>query len=123
MSQGPVEDGGEVHTLGLLEQLRDQCKDLWGTSSRLYFKIDELLRQLANPNLHDLPMRLPFHVEMWDRSDQHIRWVVAASASVTIAHAAFDVAVASYPGQRFTLRKGIQVIREYVPGHMARTKG
>jgi hypothetical protein len=100
---------------GLLEHLRDHCKDLWGTSSRLYFRIDELLRQLANPNLHDLPMALPYHVEMWDRSDQHVRWVVAASASVAIAHAAFDVAVASYPGQRFMLRKGIQVIREHAP--------
>jgi hypothetical protein len=40
-----------------------------------------MLRQLANPNLHDIPRNLPFRVEMWDQSDQHIRWVIAASAS------------------------------------------
>jgi hypothetical protein len=25
-----VEEDGQLHTLGLLEQLRDQCKSLWG---------------------------------------------------------------------------------------------
>ena len=49
-----------------------------------------LLRQLANPNLHDIPRNLPFRVEMWDQSDQHIRWVIAASASVAVGHAAMD---------------------------------
>jgi hypothetical protein len=61
---------------------------------------------LANPNLHDIPTRLPFRVEMWDQSDQHVRWVIAASASVAVGHAALDAAIANYPGQRFTLRTG-----------------
>jgi hypothetical protein len=39
------------------------------------------------------------------------RWVIAASSSVAIAHAALDVAIANYPGERFTLRNGILVIR------------
>ena len=56
-----------------------------------------LLRQLANPNLHDIPCNLPFRVEMWDRSDQHVRWMMAASASVAIGHAAMDAAIANYP--------------------------
>jgi len=105
---------GQLHTLVLLEQLREECKALWGTSSTLYFRIDELLRELANPNLHEIPTRLPFRVEMWDRTDQHIRWVLAATSSVAIAHAALDTAIANYPGQRCTLRNGILVIREHV---------
>jgi hypothetical protein len=44
---------------------------------------------------------------MWDRSDQHIRWVIAASASVAVGHAAMNAAIAVYPDQRFTLRNGI----------------
>ncbi len=63
--------------------------------------------RFANPRhllLHDLPLRLPFRVEMWDRNDQHVRWVLAASWSVAIGHAALDAAIANYPGQRFTLR-------------------
>lgn len=84
-----------------------------GTSSRLYHRVDELLRELANPNLHDIPTRLPFRVEMWDRSNQRIRWVIAASSSVAVGHAALDAAIANYPNEQFTLRNGILVIREH----------
>ena len=100
------EGDGQLHTLTVLEQLREASKGLWGASSAVYFRVDELLRQLANPNLHDIPRNLPFRVEMWDGSDQHIRWVIAASASVAVGRAAMDAAIANYPGQRFTLRKG-----------------
>jgi hypothetical protein len=77
--------------------------------------IDKLLRELANPNRHDIPTNLPFRVEMWDRHDQHIRWVVAASTSVAIGHAALDMAIATYPSERFTLRNGTLVIRQHPP--------
>jgi hypothetical protein len=52
---------------------------------------------------------------LWDRHAQHIRWVLAASVSVTIAHAALDTAICEYPGQRLTLRKGSMVIRDHKP--------
>jgi hypothetical protein len=115
MSQDPPDQEGQLYTLGLLERLRAECKDLWGASSNAYFRVDELLRELANPNLHDIPTRLPFRVELWDRNEQHVRWVIAASSSVAIGHAALDAAIANYPGQRFTLRNGILVIREHAP--------
>jgi hypothetical protein len=110
-SQG--ENEGQLHTLSVLEQLRDAFKSLWGASFAAYFRVDELLRQLANPNLHDIPRNLPIRVEMWDRSDQRVRWGISASASVAIGHAAPDAAIANYPGQRLTLRNGIHVIRQY----------
>jgi hypothetical protein len=113
MSQAP--ENGQLHTLGLLEELRDECKHLWGTSSEFYFRVDGLLRQLANPNLHDITTNLPFRVELWDRHDQHIRWVISASASVAVGHAALEAAIAAYPGQRFTLRNGILAIRQHLP--------
>lgn len=113
MSTNP--DDGQLHTLGLLEELRSECKNLWGASSSFYFRVDELLRELANPNLHDIPTQLPFRVELWDRNNQHIRWVIAASSSVAIGHAALDAAIANYPDQRFTLRNRILVIREHAP--------
>lgn len=109
------ESDGQLYTLGLLEALRTECKGLWGASSEAYFRVDALLRELANPNLHDIPTRLSFRVEMWDRLDQHVRWVIAASSSVAIGHAALDAAIANFPDQRFTLRNGILVIREYAP--------
>ena len=111
----PVEQDGQLHTLGLIEELRAECKRMWGTSSELYFRIDELLRELANPNLHEIFSTTAFQVELWDRHAQSLRWVVAATASVAIGHAAFDGAVAQYAGERLTLRKGALVIREHVP--------
>jgi hypothetical protein len=110
-----AEDDGPLYTLGLLEQLRAEGKSLWGTSSEAYFRVDALLRELANPNLHDIPTNLPFRVEMWDCNNQHIRWVVAAASSVAVGHAALDAAINNYSGQRFTLRNGILVIREHQP--------
>ena len=107
------EADGQLHTLSVLEQLREASKSLWGASSEAYFRVDELLRQLANPNLHDIPRNLPFRVEMWDQSDQHVRWMIAASVSVAVGHAAMDAAIANYPEQRFTLRNGILVIRQH----------
>jgi hypothetical protein len=74
-----------------------------------------LLRELANPNLHDIPTNLPFRVEMWDCNNQQIRWVVAAASSVAVGHAALDAAINNYSGQRFILRNGILVIREHQP--------
>jgi hypothetical protein len=97
---------GQLRTLTLLEQLRAQSTELWGNSSALHERVDKLLRELANPNLHDIPTNLPFRVEMWDRYDKHIRWLVAASTSV---------ANATYPSERFTLRNGILVIRQHSP--------
>ena len=107
--------GGPLYTLGLLEELRIECGKLWGASSKACFRIDELLRELANPNLHDIFPISAFRVELWDQHSDHVRWVIAAAASITICHAAFDVTVAEYPSQRVTLRKGTLVVREHVP--------
>ncbi len=74
-----------------------------------------MLWELANPNLHDIPTRLPFRVEMRDESDQHVRWLVAATSSVAVGHAALDAAIADHPGERYALRNGILVIRQYAP--------
>jgi hypothetical protein len=40
-----------------------------------------------------------------DRCDRHIQWVIAATSSVAIANAAFDVAVAMHPNERLMLHK------------------
>jgi len=113
MSIRPVEQDVQLHTLGLIEELRAECKRMWGTSSELYFRIDELLRELANPNLHEIFPVHAFQVELWDRHAQHVRWLVAATASITVGHAAFDAAVSQYDGERLTLRKGALLIREH----------
>jgi hypothetical protein len=112
MSQEPGDEDGQLHTLGLLEQLRAQTGELWGRSSTLYFSVDKLLRQLADPNLHDIA-NMNFRIELWERYAEHIRWTVAASGSIVLARAAFDAAIKEWPHERFTLRNGIMLLSEY----------
>ena len=103
---------GQLHTLSLLEQLRAESSELWGNSFKVYFRVDQLLRELANPNLHDIPGNFQNRVELWDREGIHLRWVIAAAGNVSIGHAAFEAAVANWPHERFTLRQGALLIRE-----------
>jgi hypothetical protein len=104
-----VTRGGGLHTLGLLERLRVERKALWGASSDAYFRVDKLLRELANPS----PTTCRSASRCGTATEQHIRWTIAASSSVAIGHAALDTAIATYPDQRFALRKGILVIRQH----------
>jgi len=105
-------DDGQLHTLGLLEQLPAAARGAEGAYSDLYDRADRLLRELANPNLHEIA-NMSFRVELWDRHAQHVRWVIAAAGTITIARAAFDAAIANWPGEHFTLRQGIMLIREH----------
>jgi hypothetical protein len=112
MSQDPEDEDGQLHTLGLLERLRSETNVVRGAYDGLYGRVDKLLRELENPNLHDIA-NVSFRVELWDQYALHIRWVVAAAGSVFVARAAFDEAVKHWPDQKLTLRQGIMLIREH----------
>jgi hypothetical protein len=107
-----AEDDGQLHTLGLLERLGSETNLVRGAYDGLYGRVDKLLRELENPNLHDI-RNMNFRIELWDRHALHIRWVIIASGSVYLAHAAFDEAVRQYPDQHLTLRDGIMLMREH----------
>jgi hypothetical protein len=120
------ETDGQLHTLSVLEQLREASKSLWGASSAAYFRVDELLRQLANPNLHDIPHNLPFRVEMWDRNEQHVRWVISASASCDWARSAGRgdrelSGAALYVAQRHTCHPTASAFERSLRGIMSTT--
>lgn len=89
-----------------------ETRGVEGAYSDLYRRVDKLLRELENPNLHDIAS-MSFKVELWDRYANHVRWVVAAAGTVTIGHAAFEAAIANWPDERFTLRQGIMLMREH----------
>ena len=120
MTDEPEADG-QLHTLGLLERLCAESGYLDRAASDFYFCLDALLRELSNPNLHDIA-NMSFRVELWDRHALHVRWVVAAAGTVTVAHAAFEQAIKNWPDQRFTLRQGIMLIREHPRGDKIGTK-
>ena len=112
MSQDPADEDGQLHTLGLLERLRSETNLVRGTYSGLYERVDKLLREIENPNLHDI-RNMSFRGELWDQHALHIRWVVAAAGSVFLARAAFDEAVKQWPDQKLTLRNGMLLMREH----------
>src|ERR1700729_4187083 len=114
MSQDPENEDGQLHTLGLLERLRSETNLVQGAYGGLYERVDKLLRGIENPNPHDI-RKMSFRVELWDQYALHIRWVVAASGSVFLAHAAFEEAVRQWPDQKLTLRNGIMLMREHPP--------
>jgi hypothetical protein len=114
MSQDAPEEDGQLHTLGLLEQLRAETRLFRGQHQDLYERVDKLLREIENPNLHDIA-NLNYRVELWDKYALHIRWVVAAAGHIYLARAAFDEAVKQFPHERLTLRNGMLVIRDHVP--------
>src|ERR1700733_2298925 len=114
MSQEPSDQDGQLHTLGILERLRQKTSVIQDTYSDLYRVVDGLLRELENPNLHDIA-NMSYRVELWDKYALHIRWTVAAVGHIYIARAAFDRAVKEWPDQRLTLRQGIRIIEDYNP--------
>jgi hypothetical protein len=101
MTREPESDG-QVHTLGLLERLRAETSGIEGVYTDLYRRVDRLLRELSNPNLHDIA-NMSYRVELWERHADRIRWVVAAAGSVTVAHGAFDAAVKNWPHERLSV--------------------
>src|ERR1700733_7290783 len=112
MSQEPSDQDGQLHTLGILERLRQKTSVIQDTYSDLYRVVDGLLRELENPNLHDIA-NMSYRVELWDKYALHIRWTVAAIGHIDLARAAFDEAVKQFPNERLTLRNGMLVIREH----------
>jgi hypothetical protein len=115
MSQDPGDEDGQLHTLGLLERLRSETNLVQGAYAGLYERVDKLLREIENPNLHDI-RNMNFRVELWDQHALHIRWVIAAAGSVFLAHAAFEEAVKQWPDQKLTLRNGMLLMREHPKG-------
>ena len=100
----------------MLEQLREDLRLFGNVKGELFSRIDSLLRALANPNLHDVKLTTAFRIELWDRyGGDHLRMVIAATSSITIAHAASDAAIRQYAGERLTLGKGAMVLREHGP--------
>jgi hypothetical protein len=117
MGQGSeIEPEGQIYTLNLLERLHDGLRDFGKTKDELYWRIDALLRELRNPNLHEVELTTAFQIELWDRyGKDHLRMVIAVTSSIMIAHAAFDAAVKEYAAEHLSLRKGAMVLRDHTP--------
>jgi uncharacterized SAM-dependent methyltransferase len=55
---------------------------------------------------------LDFRIEQWDPTGKSIEMLIAASADLTVARAAFDAAVKRRPGEIILLRQKTRVIAQ-----------
>jgi hypothetical protein len=60
MTDDPQGDG---YTLGLLVDLRDLCTKIGDNHYRMAAELHDLLREVANPNVHGLDKELSFRVQ------------------------------------------------------------
>ena len=78
------DDDGDIHTLGVLESLRAVLAALQSSNSDLYCRLDRVLREVADPNLHDIGLNHGFRIEVWDRyGKDHLRMCIAATRART----------------------------------------
>ena len=55
---------------------------------------------------------LPFMIELWDDSDQHIEEVIALASDYASACGAYEEAVKRRPGKLISLRQKARVIKK-----------
>jgi hypothetical protein len=91
--------------------LRAESGALWRTASDFHFRVDAMMRQLENPDLHDI-QNMSYRIDLWDYHASHSRGLVAASGNVFVAQPAYDEAVRNWPGEKLTLRNGMLLMRE-----------
>jgi|SoiMethySBSTD1v2_1073268.scaffolds.fasta_scaffold1080200_2 hypothetical protein len=112
MTERPL---AEPDAIALIRELRAFCAKLaqqWGASD---IELRALLRQLADPHLPVPRGDYSFRVEQWDKSGEHLQWLVAVSDNLLVARAAFEEAARRHPREHWLLRDGIRVVERYEP--------
>jgi hypothetical protein len=113
MTDDARDDG---YTLGLLVDLREICTRIGDSHYRMAAELHDLLRKVANPNVHGLEKELIFRVQQTAEGEfgETLR-IISLNGNRDIAKAAFDAAVRCYPCERWLLLWGAYVIERYAP--------
>jgi hypothetical protein len=113
MSDEPADDG---YALGLLVDLRDLCRKIGDNHYRMAAELHDLLRKVANPNVHDLDKELSFRVQQTAVGERgETLRTISLNGNAEIARAAFQAAVRSYPRERWLLFWGSYIVEKYEP--------
>jgi hypothetical protein len=87
----------EADTIGLLGELREFCAGLarqWAISEA---QLHRLMRDFARPELAAPERSFQFKVEQWDKTEDHVIWLIAVSNNFLVARAAYEAAVKFNP--------------------------
>jgi hypothetical protein len=105
----------EADTVALMAELRELCAKLsrqWAVSE---VELHRVLRNFAQPELSAPARSYQFKVEQWDKTEDHVLWLIAVSNNFLVARAAYEAAVQYNPRERWLLRDGIRVVERYEP--------
>ena len=104
---------GDGYTLGLLVDLRDLCTKIGDNHYRMAAELHDLLREVANPNVHGLDKELSFRVQQTASGEygETLR-TISLNGNAEIARAAFRAAVRCYPHERWRLLWGAYIVEK-----------
>ena len=86
-------------------------------------ELHDLLRKVANPNVHGLDRELSFRVQQTALGEhgETLR-TISLNGNAEVARAAFQGAVRCYPNQRWLLLWGAYIVEKYEPNGAERLK-
>jgi hypothetical protein len=105
-------------TLGLLVDLRDLCKEIGNEHLRFSSELHDLLRQVANPNVHGLDKDLTFKVQelaLGPESFPETLRTISLNGNIEVARGAYSAAIRCYPKRRWLLLWGSYIVDQYDP--------
>ena len=112
------EEQPDRYALGLLVDLRELCEEIGTKNDEFASRLWDLLRQVANPNVHGLDKELTFRVKEVDTADvafpEELR-AISLNGNIEVARGAFEAAVRCYPQRRWMLLWGSYIVENYVP--------
>ena len=97
---------GEVHTLGILRELREMAEEIGRGHKDYANRFHELLLKVANPNLPDVAKEMGFRVIALEPGTANQRRVVAVCTNASVAVAAWECARKIFPDDRWILTWG-----------------
>jgi hypothetical protein len=81
----PERHFNEADTIGLLAELREFCARLARQWSLSEAQLHRLIRDFAHPELSAPERSFQFKVEQWDKTEDHIIWLIAVSNNFLVA--------------------------------------
>jgi hypothetical protein len=104
------------YALGLLVDLRDICKKIGDDHYRMAAELHDLLRKVANPEVHGPDKELAFRVQQTAQGEygEAVR-TISLNGNAEVARAAFEAAVRCYPKEKWLLLLGSYVVDKYEP--------
>ena len=114
------ETQGDGYTLGLLVDLRDVCRKIGDNHYRMAAELHDLLRKVANPEVHGPDKELTFRVQQTAHGeDGETLRTISLNGNADVARAAFDAAVRCYPKEKWLLLWGSYIVDRYDPENPA----